>query len=88
MKGQKGIKILAPSPYTVKKEIEKIDPLTQKPVIGKDGKPVTEEKEITIPAFKVVSVFDVSQTEGKELPNIAVDTLTGNVELYEDFLRR
>lgn len=87
MKGQKGIKILAPSPYTVKKEIEKIDPLTQKPVIGKDGKPVTEEKEITIPAFKVVSVFDVSQTEGKELPNIAVDTLTGNVELYEDFFK-
>ena len=87
MKGQKGIKILAPSPYTVKKEIEKIDPLTQKPVIGKDGKPVTEDKEITIPAFKVVSVFDVSQTEGKELPNIAVDTLTGNVELYEDFFK-
>ena len=87
MKGQKGIKILAPSPYTVKKEIEKIDPLTQKPVIGKDGKPVTEEKEITIPAIKVVSVFDVSQTEGKELPNIAVDTLTGNVELYEDFFK-
>ncbi len=87
MKGQKGIKILAPSPYTVKKEIEKIDPLTQKPVIGKDGKPVTEEKEITIPAFKVVSVFDVSQTEGKELPNIAVDTLTGNVESYEDFFK-
>ena len=81
------LEILAPSPYTVKKEIEKIDPLTQKPVIGKDGKPVTEEKEITIPAFKVVSVFDVSQTEGKELPNIAVDTLTGNVELYEDFFK-
>ena len=84
MKGQKGIKILAPSPYTVKKEIEKIDPLTQKPVIGKDGKPVTEEKEITIPAFKVVSVFDVSQTEGREIPNIAVNMLTGDVEHYKD----
>ena len=84
MKGQKGIKILAPSPYTVKKEIEKIDPLTQKPVIGKDGKPVTEEKEITIPAFKVVSVFDVSQTEGKEIPDIAVNMLTGDVEHYKD----
>ena len=87
MKGQKGIKILAPSPYTVKKEMKKIDPLTQQPIIDKDGKPVTEEKEITIPAFKVVSVFDVSQTEGKELPSIAVDTLTGNVELYEDFFK-
>ena len=84
MKGQKGIKILAPSPYTVKKEIEKIDPLTQKPVIGKDGKPVTEEKEITIPAFKVVSVFDVSQTEGREIPDIAVNMLTGDVEHYKD----
>ena len=87
MKGQKGIKILAPSPFKIKKEMEKIDPQTQKAIIGKDGKPVTEEKEITIPAFKVVSVFDVSQTEGKELPNIAVDTLTGNVELYEDFFK-
>ena len=58
MKGQKGIKILAPSPFKIKKEMEKIDPQTQKAIIGKDGKPVTEEKEITIPAFKVVSVFD------------------------------
>ena len=62
MKGQKGIKIIAPSPYKIKQEMQKIDPHTQKPVIGKDGKPVTEEKEITIPAYKVVSVFDVSQT--------------------------
>ena len=54
-------------------------------MIGKDGKPVTEEKEITIPAYKVVSVFDVSQTEGKELPDIAVDALTGDVEQYSDF---
>lgn len=84
MKGQKGIKILAPSPFKVKKEMQKIDPQTQKPVIGKDGKPVTEEKEITIPAFKVVSVFDVSQTEGKEIPDIAVNMLTGNVEHYKD----
>jgi len=84
MKGQKGIKILAPSPFKIKKEMEKIDPQTQKPVIGKDGKPVTEEKEITIPAFKVVSVFDVSQTEGKEIPDIAVNMLTGDVEHYKD----
>ena len=85
MKGQKGIKIIAPSPYKVKQEVEKIDPHTQQPIIGKDGKPVTEEKEITIPAYKVVSVFDVSQTEGKELPDIAVDELTGDVERYRDF---
>ena len=84
MKGQKGIKILAPSPFKIKKEMEKIDPQTQKAIIGKDGKPVTEEKEITIPAFKVVSVFDVSQTEGKEIPDIAVNMLTGDVEHYKD----
>ena len=84
MKGQKSIKILAPSPFKIKKEMEKIDPQTQKVIIGKDGKPVTEEKEITIPAFKVVSVFDVSQTEGKEIPDIAVNMLTGDVEHYKD----
>ena len=85
MKGQKGIKIIAPSPFKIKQEMEKIDPHTQKPVIGKDGKPVTEEREITIPAYKVVSVFDVSQTEGRELPDIAVDELTGDVDRYKDF---
>ena len=85
MKGQKGIKIIAPSPFKIKQEMEKIDPHTRKPVIGKDGKPVTEEKEITIPAYKVVSVFDVSQTEGRELPDIAVDELTGDVDRYKDF---
>ncbi|EKC47269.1 LtrC-like protein, partial [human gut metagenome] len=84
VKGEKGIKILAPSPFKIKQEMEKIDPATQKPVIGADGKPVKEEKEITIPAFKVVSVFDVSQTEGKELPDIAVDMLTGDVECFKD----
>ena len=85
IKGQKGIKIIAPSPFKIKQEMEKIDPHTQKPVIGKDGKPITEEKEITIPAYKVVSVFDVSQTEGRELPDIAVDELTGDVDRYKDF---
>lgn len=82
--GEKAIKILAPTPYKIKQETEKIDPNTQKPVIGADGKPVMETKEITIPAYKVVSVFDVSQTEGKELPTIA-DELTGDVEQYKDF---
>lgn len=85
IKGEKGIRILAPAPFKVKREMEKLDPQTQQPIIGKDGKPVTEEQEVTIPAFKVVSVFDVSQTEGKELPDIAVDELTGDVEQYKDF---
>ena len=85
IKGEKGIRILAPAPFKVKREMEKLDPQTQQPIIGNDGKPVTEEQEVTIPAFKVVSVFDVSQTEGKELPNIGVDELTGDVEQYKDF---
>ncbi|MDL2215934.1 DUF4316 domain-containing protein [Ruminococcaceae bacterium OttesenSCG-928-N02] len=84
-KGEKGIKIIAPSPYKVKVQQEKTDPATGKPVIGADGKPVTEETERKIPAYKVVSVFDVSQTEGKELPTIGVDILTGDVEQYKDF---
>ena len=83
--GEKAIKILAPAPYKVKKEREKIDPDTQKPMIGADGKPVMETQEITIPAYKVVSVFDVSQTEGKELPALSVSELTGDVEQYQDF---
>ena len=82
--GEKAIKIIAPAPFTVKKQVEKIDPDTQKPVFDKDGKAVTEEKEIQIPAFRVVSVFDISQTEGKELPALTYE-LTGNVEQYKDF---
>ena len=83
--GEKAIKILAPAPYKVKKEREKIDPDTKMPVIGADGKPVMETQEITIPAYKVVSVFDISQTEGKELPDLSVSELTGDVEQYRDF---
>ena len=85
MKGEKGIKILAPAPYKAQEEREKIDPATQKPVIGADGKAVTETVEVLRPAFKVVSVFDVSQTDGKELPDIIVDELKGTVENYEAF---
>ena len=85
LKGEKGIKILAPAPYKAQEEREKIDPLTQKPVIGTDGKAVTETVEVLRPAFKVVSVFDVSQTDGKELPDIIVDELKGSVENYEAF---
>ena len=84
-KGEKGIRIIAPAPFKVKQEMEKLDPKTNMPLIGADGKAVTEEKEITIPAYKVVSVFDVSQTEGKELPSIGVNELTGDVSQYEDF---
>ena len=85
MKGEKGIKILAPAPYKAQEEREKIDPLTKKPMIGADGKAVTETVEVLRPAFKVVSVFDVSQTDGKELPDIIVDELKGTVENYEAF---
>ena len=85
MKGEKGIKILAPAPYKAQEEHEKIDPSTQKPVLDADGKPVTETVEIMRPAFKVVSVFDVSQTDGKDLPDIIVDELKGTVENYEAF---
>ena len=85
MKGEKGIKILAPSPYKVKRSVEKLDSQTQKPIIGQDGKPVMVEKEIIIPAYKVVSVFDVSQTEGKELPTLGVNELTGEVDGYDAF---
>ena len=85
LKGERGIKILAPAPYKAQEEREKIDPLTQKPVIGTDGKAVTETVEVLRPAFKVVSVFDVSQTDGKELPDIIVDELKGTVENYEAF---
>ena len=85
MRGEKGIRILAPSPYKIRQEVEKKDPQTGKTVIGRDGKPVTETKEIQIPAYKVVAVFDVSQTEGRELPSISANELTGDVEQYEDF---
>ena len=87
LKGEKGIKILAPTPYKATMEMEKIDPATQKPVLDADGKPVTETVEVLRPAFKVVSVFDVSQTDGKEIPDIMVGELTGSVEQYEDFWR-
>ena len=82
---EKSIKILAPSPYKIRQEVEKKDPQTGKTVIGGDGKPVMETKEIQIPAYKVVSVFDVSQTEGKEIPGITDNELTGDVEQYRDF---
>ena len=84
-KGEKGIQILAPTPYKIKVEKEKLDPDTKLPMIDENGDPVTEEKEVSIPMFKVVSVFDVSQTEGKPLPALAY-SLSGAVEHYEEFM--
>lgn len=84
-KGEKGIKIIAPTPYKKKIEQEKIDPDTKLPMLDADGKVITEEKEIKIPMFKPVTVFDVSQTDGKPLPQLASD-LTGNVQNYEAFM--
>lgn len=86
-KGEKGIKIMAPSPYKKKQEMEVIDPKTQRPVLGDDGKPKTEEVEITIPAFRPVTVFDVSQTSGKEIPTLGTDELKFSVEDFEDFMK-
>ena len=79
-------KILAPAPYKVKQKMEKLDD-QGKPILDKDGKPLTEEKTVQIPAFKVVSVFDVSQTEGEPLPSIAVNELSGSVQDYQDFFK-
>lgn len=85
LKGEKGIRIIAPTPYKKKVEEIKTDPETNTPVLDADGKAIIEEKEIRIPMFKVVSVFDVSQTAGKPLPQLAAD-LSGNVQQYEVFM--
>lgn len=85
LKGEKGIRIIAPTPYKKKVEEIKTDPETDAPILDADGKAIIEEKEIRIPMFKVVSVFDVSQTAGKPLPQLAAD-LSGNVQQYEVFM--
>ena len=85
LKGEKGIRIIAPTPYKKKVEEIKTDPETNAPILDADGKAIIEEKEIRIPMFKVVSVFDVSQTSGKPLPQLAAD-LSGNVQQYEVFM--
>lgn len=84
-KGERGIQILAPTPYKIKVDKEKLDPDTNLPMIDSEGNPITEEKEITIPMYKIVRVFDVSQTDGKPLPQLSFD-LTGDVAQYEVFL--
>ena len=82
--GEAGLKIIAPKFYTVKKRVPKKDPDTDEPIKDKNGKPVMEEQEITVPDYRVVSVYDVSQTEGKELPEAHVDMLSGDVEQFQD----
>ena len=84
-KGEHGITIIAPTPYKQKIEEQKLDPDTKAPILDKDGKIVTEEKEIEIPMFRPVKVFDVSQTDGKPLPEL-VSSLSGNVPNYEAFM--
>lgn len=84
-KGEKGIKIIAPTPFKKKIEEQKLDPDTKQPMLDTDGKVIMEEKEIKIPMFKPVTVFDVSQTDGKPLPQLASD-LSGNVQNYEVFM--
>ena len=84
-KGEMGITIIAPTPFKKKIEEVKLDPDTNAPMLDKDGQQIVEEKEISIPMFKPVKVFDVAQTDGKPLPHLAA-TLTGSVEQYDVFV--
>ena len=84
-KGERGIQILAPVPFKKKVDEVKLDPHTKAPMLDKDGNLVKEEKEVSVPMFKVVSVFDVSQTDGKPLPVLA-HSLSGDVQQYEVFM--
>lgn len=84
-KGEKAIRILAPTPYKQKVEMDKIDPVTQRPVLDDHGNPVREETEVKRIGFKVTSVFDVSQTQGRELPTLGMDELSGDVQDFDLF---
>ena len=84
-RGEHGITIIAPTPYKKKIEEQKLDPDTKAPMLDKDGKVIMEEKEVEIPLFRPVKVFDVSQTDGKPLPELA-SSLSGNVQNYEVFM--
>ena len=86
-RGEKGIQIIAPAPIREKQEIEKIDPVTKEPVIGEDGQPETEIVEMVIPRFRVITVFDVSQTEGEPIADLDVPELTGSVQFYDTFMQ-
>lgn len=86
LKGEKAIRILAPTPYKKKMEVEATDPHTGEILKNPDGSTKKEIQEVLMPAFKVVSVFDVSQTEGRELPSLGVNELTGDVQQFEIFM--
>lgn len=86
-KGEKAIRILAPAPYKIKEERDKLDPVTGEMMFDENGMPQKEETEVTIPAFRAVSVFDVSQTDGKPIPELEVNELLSTVEGYEDFIQ-
>ena len=86
-KGEKAIRILAPAPYKIKEERDKIDPVTQELLLDKDGNPQKEEVEVTIPAFRAVSVFDVAQTDGKPIPEFGTQELLSDVEGYQDMIK-
>lgn len=86
-KGEKGIRILAPAPYIIKEERDKLDPVTGEVMLDKEGMPQTEEVEVKIPAFRAVSVFDVSQTDGEPIPELETKELLSTVEGYEDFIK-
>ena len=86
-KGEKGIRILAPAPYKIKEERDKLDPVTGEIVLDKDGMPQKEEVEVKIPAFRAVSVFDISQTDGEPIPELETKELLSTVEGYEDFIK-
>lgn len=83
--GETGIRILAPAPYKARRTVQQYDPATHQPMFGQDGTPVTAEQEVTVPCYKVVTVFDVSQTEGEPLPTLGVDELSGDVERCQEF---
>ena len=85
-KGEKAIKILAPAPYKTKKEMEVIDQKTNKPMKRPDGSTVTEEVEVTIPAFRVANVFDIAQTSGQPLPSL-FNNIEGDIKGFERFLQ-
>ena len=85
-KGAKAIRILAPAPYKIKEERDKVDPVTQEIMLDRDGNPQKGEVETTIPAFRAVSVFDVSQTDGKPIPELEAKELLSDVEGYQDMI--
>jgi len=84
-KGEKGLTIIAPTPFKKRIEEMKLDPDTRAPVLDHDGNVIMEEREVEIPLFRPVKVFDVSQTEGRPLPSL-VSSLTGDVQQYEAFM--